>query len=172
MYFLVGAPAFRAGKERFSAPGKVGRWSRALARELENPGLKAVFKSNAFPLKSSPPAEAGGSQQERLPDFFSGLGTCAPSRGSAFGLFIRLSRPATVIWSESSGQTNVHAHDGGRTLVITAKAPKPGMVKTRLAQTLLRRRSPRSIAVPGRYHRAGAVAGQRRGRYHVSGLGY
>ncbi len=37
---------------------------------------------------------------------------------------------------ESSGQTNVHAHDGGRTLVIMAKAPKPGMVKTRLAQSL------------------------------------
>jgi hypothetical protein len=36
----------------------------------------------------------------------------------------------------SSRQTNVHPHSGDCTLVIMAKAPKPGMVKTRLAQFL------------------------------------
>jgi len=37
---------------------------------------------------------------------------------------------------ESSSQTNVLPSNGNRTLVIMAKAPKPGMVKTRLAQCL------------------------------------
>src|SRR5713101_6606438 len=37
---------------------------------------------------------------------------------------------------EPSSQTTVHSISGGRTLVVMAKAPKPGMVKTRLAQSL------------------------------------
>ena len=37
---------------------------------------------------------------------------------------------------ESSSQTNVRPRTGDCTLVIMAKAPKPGMVKTRLAQNL------------------------------------
>jgi rSAM/selenodomain-associated transferase 1 len=37
---------------------------------------------------------------------------------------------------ESSSQTIVRPPNQGRTLVIMAKAPKPGMVKTRLAQSL------------------------------------
>jgi uncharacterized protein len=37
---------------------------------------------------------------------------------------------------ESSNQTPVHFSHPDRTLVIMAKAPKPGMVKTRLAQSL------------------------------------
>lgn len=37
---------------------------------------------------------------------------------------------------ESSRQTTVHSRNGDCTLVIMAKAPKPGMVKTRLAQSL------------------------------------
>jgi uncharacterized protein len=37
---------------------------------------------------------------------------------------------------ESSTQTTVDSRDGDRTLVIMAKAPKPGRVKTRLAQHL------------------------------------
>jgi len=37
---------------------------------------------------------------------------------------------------ESSSQTTVHSRNGDCTLVIMAKAPKPGMVKTRLAQSL------------------------------------
>jgi rSAM/selenodomain-associated transferase 1 len=37
---------------------------------------------------------------------------------------------------ETSNQTNVSPRKGGCTLVIMAKAPKPGMVKTRLAQCL------------------------------------
>jgi rSAM/selenodomain-associated transferase 1 len=37
---------------------------------------------------------------------------------------------------ESSSQTNVRPHTGDCTLVIMAKAPKPGTVKTRLAQNL------------------------------------
>jgi rSAM/selenodomain-associated transferase 1 len=37
---------------------------------------------------------------------------------------------------ESSAQTTVHSCNGDRTLVIMAKAPKPGRVKTRLAQHL------------------------------------
>src|SRR5215469_13625668 len=34
-----------------------------------------------------------------------------------------------------SSKANPHLPDGDRTLVIMAKAPRPGMVKTRLAQT-------------------------------------
>src|SRR5258708_21347525 len=37
---------------------------------------------------------------------------------------------------ESSSQTTVRFSHPNRTLVIMAKAPKPGMVKTRLAQSL------------------------------------
>jgi len=37
---------------------------------------------------------------------------------------------------ESSSQTTVHSSHPTRTLVIMAKAPKPGMVKTRLTQSL------------------------------------
>lgn len=37
---------------------------------------------------------------------------------------------------ESSSQTKIHSRPGDCTLVIMAKAPKPGMVKTRLAQSL------------------------------------
>src|SRR5580692_3283578 len=37
---------------------------------------------------------------------------------------------------ESSSQTTVHSDQPNRTLVIMAKAPKPGMVKTRLIQSL------------------------------------
>jgi rSAM/selenodomain-associated transferase 1 len=37
---------------------------------------------------------------------------------------------------ESSGQTTVHLRNADCTLVIMAKAPKPGMVKTRLARSL------------------------------------
>ena len=37
---------------------------------------------------------------------------------------------------ESSSQTTMHASSQKRTLVIMAKAPKPGMVKTRLSQSL------------------------------------
>jgi hypothetical protein len=37
---------------------------------------------------------------------------------------------------ESSGQSTVHLRNGDCTLVIMAKAPKPGMVKTRLARSL------------------------------------
>jgi uncharacterized protein len=35
---------------------------------------------------------------------------------------------------ESSSETRAHSTNNGRTLVIMAKAPRPGMVKTRLAQ--------------------------------------
>lgn len=37
---------------------------------------------------------------------------------------------------ESPNQNKTHSPDGGRTLVVMAKAPRPGMVKTRLAQNL------------------------------------
>ncbi len=37
---------------------------------------------------------------------------------------------------ESSVENPAHSNDKGRTLVVMAKAPKPGMVKTRLTQTL------------------------------------
>jgi uncharacterized protein len=37
---------------------------------------------------------------------------------------------------ESSNTINVRPHKGGCTLVIMAKAPRPGMVKTRLAQNI------------------------------------
>jgi rSAM/selenodomain-associated transferase 1 len=37
---------------------------------------------------------------------------------------------------ESSSQTTVHSRNGERTLVIMAKAPRPGTVKTRLAESL------------------------------------
>jgi uncharacterized protein len=37
---------------------------------------------------------------------------------------------------ESTGQTTVHSRNADCTLVIMAKAPKPGMVKTRLARSL------------------------------------
>lgn len=37
---------------------------------------------------------------------------------------------------ESSNQNKTHSPEGGRTLVVMAKAPRPGMVKTRLAQRL------------------------------------
>jgi rSAM/selenodomain-associated transferase 1 len=37
---------------------------------------------------------------------------------------------------ESSSQNTVHSRNGDCTLVIMAKAPKPGMVKTRLARSL------------------------------------
>jgi hypothetical protein len=37
---------------------------------------------------------------------------------------------------ESSSEYAAHLPDGGRTLVVMAKAPRPGMVKTRLAQSL------------------------------------
>lgn len=47
---------------------------------------------------------------------------------------------------DSSSQTTVNPRDGKKTLVIMAKAPRPGMVKTRLAQSLPAR------AVIGLYH--------------------
>jgi rSAM/selenodomain-associated transferase 1 len=37
---------------------------------------------------------------------------------------------------ESSSENKTHSPNEGRTLVVMAKAPKPGMVKTRLAQSL------------------------------------
>jgi rSAM/selenodomain-associated transferase 1 len=37
---------------------------------------------------------------------------------------------------KSSSEYAAHLPDGGRTLVVMAKAPRPGMVKTRLAQSL------------------------------------
>jgi rSAM/selenodomain-associated transferase 1 len=37
---------------------------------------------------------------------------------------------------ESSSENKAHSPDEGRTLVVMAKAPRPGMVKTRLAQSL------------------------------------
>jgi uncharacterized protein len=37
---------------------------------------------------------------------------------------------------ESSGENKAHSPNEGRTLVVMAKAPRPGMVKTRLAQSL------------------------------------
>src|SRR6202035_446678 len=37
---------------------------------------------------------------------------------------------------ECSSENNTHSPDRGRTLVVMAKAPRPGMVKTRLAQSL------------------------------------
>src|ERR1700676_5435987 len=37
---------------------------------------------------------------------------------------------------ESSSENRAHSPDTGRTLVVMAKAPRPGMVKTRLAQSL------------------------------------
>src|SRR5216684_7782758 len=37
---------------------------------------------------------------------------------------------------ESSSENTAHSPNGGRTLVVMAKAPRPGMVKTRLAQSL------------------------------------
>src|SRR6202023_1588861 len=37
---------------------------------------------------------------------------------------------------ESSSENTTHSPDRGRTLVVMAKAPRPGMVKTRLAQSL------------------------------------
>jgi rSAM/selenodomain-associated transferase 1 len=37
---------------------------------------------------------------------------------------------------KSSSQTTLHSRNGNCTLVIMAKAPRPGMVKTRLAQSL------------------------------------
>ena len=37
---------------------------------------------------------------------------------------------------EFSSQSTAHLPDGGRTLVVMAKAPRPGMVKTRLAHRL------------------------------------
>jgi rSAM/selenodomain-associated transferase 1 len=37
---------------------------------------------------------------------------------------------------ESSSENTAHSPDTGRTLVVMAKAPRPGMVKTRLAQSL------------------------------------
>src|SRR5260370_16575864 len=36
----------------------------------------------------------------------------------------------------SSRKNTGHLPDGGRTLVVMAKAPRPGMVKTRLTQSL------------------------------------
>src|ERR1700756_5115578 len=37
---------------------------------------------------------------------------------------------------KSSSEKATHSPDNGRTLVVMAKAPRPGMVKTRLAQHL------------------------------------
>src|SRR5229473_8649485 len=37
---------------------------------------------------------------------------------------------------ESSSENKAHSPNEGRTLVVMAKAPRPGMVKTRLAQSL------------------------------------
>src|SRR5713226_19295 len=37
---------------------------------------------------------------------------------------------------ESSSEATAHSPNRGRTLVVMAKAPRPGMVKTRLAQSL------------------------------------
>ncbi len=37
---------------------------------------------------------------------------------------------------ESSSENNTHSPKSGRTLVVMAKAPRPGMVKTRLTQSL------------------------------------
>src|SRR5271169_252156 len=37
---------------------------------------------------------------------------------------------------ESSSENTAHSPEKGRTLVVMAKAPRPGMVKTRLAQSL------------------------------------
>src|SRR5271155_2700900 len=37
---------------------------------------------------------------------------------------------------ESSRENTARSSNGGRTLVVMAKAPKPGMVKTRLARSL------------------------------------
>ncbi len=37
---------------------------------------------------------------------------------------------------ESSSENTAHSPNWGRTLVVMAKAPRPGMVKTRLAQSL------------------------------------
>src|SRR5271169_6006986 len=36
---------------------------------------------------------------------------------------------------ESSSENTAHSPEKGRTLVVMAKAPRPGMVKTRLAQS-------------------------------------
>lgn len=44
--------------------------------------------------------------------------------------------PARQSPMECSVENPAHSNDKGRTLVVMAKAPKPGMVKTRLAQTL------------------------------------
>ena len=45
-----------------------------------------------------------------------------------------------------SSETILHSRNSDRTLVIMAKAPRPGMVKTRLAQSLPRKPSLSSIA--------------------------
>jgi rSAM/selenodomain-associated transferase 1 len=37
---------------------------------------------------------------------------------------------------KSPSENSAHSHNGGRTLVVMAKAPRPGRVKTRLAQSL------------------------------------
>ena len=58
-------------------------------------------------------------------------------------------------------QTNAHVRRTGLHLVIMAKAPRPGTVKTRLAHEPSRRGGHRTLSLPfGRHHRAGAVVGQ------------
>jgi hypothetical protein len=50
-FFLVGALAFMRGKERFSAPTKVGFWSRALAPEIGKLKAETHLKLSAFSLE-------------------------------------------------------------------------------------------------------------------------
>jgi uncharacterized protein len=55
------------------------------------------------------------------------------SKGRNAAASVRLGARSSM---ESSSQGTVHSHNQNCTLVIMAKAPKPGMVKTRLAQSL------------------------------------
>jgi hypothetical protein len=48
--FLVGAPAFMRGKERFSAPEEMGFDHARFSAGHQNPGLKPISKSSPFPL--------------------------------------------------------------------------------------------------------------------------
>jgi rSAM/selenodomain-associated transferase 1 len=52
------------------------------------------------------------------------------------GIVPGFSGPQKQSAMESSNQNKAHSPNEGRTLVVMAKAPRPGMVKTRLAQSL------------------------------------
>ena len=69
--FLVGAPAFMRGKERFSAPGRASTLIMRFSPGIKTPRAKAHLKSDSlfrWTEVQLPPAQAGGSHQRPSPE--------------------------------------------------------------------------------------------------------